>query len=99
VVGLPAGRRVGGPFAGAYEQVGLGLGAPVADDRQIGGEPLGLGSRACVEAVGVQQVVDLTGHLDLAAGQDDQVVADAFELGDDVRGETRRRCRPRRRRP
>ena len=38
-------------------------------------------------AVGGEQLVDLAGELDATVGEEDQVVADALEVGDEVRGE------------
>ena len=37
--------------------------------------------------VGREQLFDVAGHPDLGVDQDDHVVADPFEVGDDVRGE------------
>ncbi len=35
----------------------------------------------------LQQLIDVAGHLDLTAREDQQVIAGSFEFGDDVRGQ------------
>ena len=52
-----------------------------------GGKRGGVAARAGEPVVGGQQVVDLAGDLDPGVDQHDEVVADPFQVGDQVRGE------------
>ena len=51
------------------------------------GQRVRFAARTRQPVVGGEQVVDVAGDPDLGVDQDDDVVADAFEVGDDVGGE------------
>src|SRR6266536_4340220 len=80
-------RRVVDRGGAAHDQGGLPVGVAVLDHlgagRQVGGVAAGTGE----PVVAGQQVVDLACDADPGGHQHDQVVADAFQVGDQVRGQ------------
>ncbi len=82
----PERHRVGRP-AGPDQQVGLRPGTLGLDDAQRSGAAIRLGGGAGQDTVTGEQVLDLTSHLHLAAGQHDEVVGDPLQVGERVRGQ------------
>ena len=50
----------------------------------LAGRRASVAPRPAQPAVGGEQLVDLAGELDVAFGEEDQVVADALEVGDQM---------------
>ena len=54
-------------------------------DHLLGGwQPCAVAARPAQAAVGGEQLVDLAGELDVPFGDQDQVVTDALQVGDEV---------------
>ena len=85
LVDLPA--AVVDMAVGAHEQCRLTLGVAFADHIVDARDGRRVGSRACEDPVRCENLVDRTDELRAGPREDHEVVADAFEVGDDVRGE------------
>jgi hypothetical protein len=75
-------------IGGAADQQG-GLAVAVADPQHPGdlADRVRVAARARQQAVAGEQLVDLAGEPDPSGGEQDQVVADPLQLGDDVGGQ------------
>ena len=91
LVELPAG--VVDVPVGAHEQRRLALGVALADHVVNARDGCRVAARAGEEAVAREDLVDRPGKLEWRPGEDHEVVADPFEVGDDVRGEHDRHAR------
>ena len=69
-----------------HEERGLPLGVAVLDDLIPAGRSTGRGGPGEPVVAG-QQVLDLTGDPDPGGDEDDQIVADTFQIGHQVRGD------------
>ena len=72
---------------GADEHGGLPVGVAGGDHVLVGRQRAGVAARSGEPVVRGQQRVDVAGELHARVDQHDQVVADAFEVGDQVRGQ------------
>ena len=70
---------------GPHEQGGLPLGVAFADDAVHARNACGVGTRTGQQPVAGDDLRDRSVQLRGAPGEGDQVIADALELGDDVR--------------
>ena len=82
--------RVEHRAAGAHQQRALHVGVAGGDDLHAGREAGGVAARAGQQVVGGQQFLDRPGDLDPGADQHDQVVADPFQVSDQVGGQHHR---------
>ena len=82
--------RVDDRLLGAHEQRALAVGVGLLDHLLARRQPCAVAPRPAQPAVGGEQLVDLAAELDATLGDQDQVVADALEVGDEVRGRARR---------
>ena len=71
----------------AHEQRRLPLGVALADHLVDARDRGGFRARAGEQAVAGEDLVDRAGELRATAREDDQLIADPLEIGDDVRGE------------
>ena len=72
---------------GPHEQCRLSLGVALLDDCLYPGHSGGVAARPAQKPVRVNDLLDLPGELDTALGEYDDVVADSFQVGEDVGGE------------
>src|SRR5919198_2322496 len=86
LMGLPAGVELR-PAVGPDQQVGVACAAGRAQQPRDGRKLVVGAARADQQPVAGEQVVDVGGQPDAAVAQQDQVVADALQLGDDVGGQ------------
>ena len=77
------GSRIG--VVGADQQRRLLVGVALLDDLLVGRERARVAARAGQPVVRLEQVGDLAGDLDVRGDEHDEVVADPFEIGDEVR--------------
>jgi hypothetical protein len=83
-VRFPLGVRLGS-LGHSHEKVAMPL--AVTDRNDAFGGRVGIPARSDEEPVLVEKCVDVTSDANASVTQKDEVVADAFELGDDVRGQ------------
>jgi hypothetical protein len=69
---------------GANEQRALTVGVRLLDHLLASRQPCAVAPRPAQPAVGGEELVDLAGELDVTFGDEDQVVADALEVGDQM---------------
>jgi hypothetical protein len=80
-------RRVVDRGGAAHDQGGLPVGMAVLDHLGAGGQVGGLAAGTGEPVVAGQQLLDLAGDADPGGDEHDQVVADALQVGDQVRGQ------------